>query len=107
MDIDVTFRHTDSSEAIKNHVYEKMKKIEKYFVKPERTHVILTVEHHHNKINNIVEITLLENGNKLSAREKSENMYVSIDSAVGKIERQVKKYKDKLKNHKNQKRRGF
>jgi putative sigma-54 modulation protein len=100
MDIDVTFRHLDPSTAIRTHVIERFKRVEKYFIKPERVHVILTVEHNHDKVNNTVEITLSENGNHLSAHEKSENMYASIDSAVGKIERQLKKYKEKLKNHK-------
>ena len=100
MDINVTFRHTDPSEAIKAHVHEKMKKLEKYLIKPESIHVILTVEPHHDKINNTVEIALSENGNQMSAHEKAENMYASIDMAVGKIERQLKKYKEKLKNHK-------
>ncbi|OGP16076.1 MAG: ribosomal subunit interface protein [Deltaproteobacteria bacterium GWA2_50_8] len=100
MNIDVTFRHLDASDAVKTHVFEKMERIKKYLIKPEHVHVILTVENHHNKINNIVEIILSENGNRLSANERGENMYASIDMAVGKIERQLKKYKEKTKNHK-------
>ena len=100
MDINVTFRPLEPTEAIKNHIYDKMKKIEKFFIKPERIHFILAVEHNRNDSNNIAEITLTENGNQLTAQEKANDMYAAIDMAIGKIERQLKKYKEKIKNHK-------
>lgn len=92
----MTFRHTAPTEALKSHVEEKLGRLTKYFVKPEAFHVILTVE----RARHIVEITFSENGNLYTAREKTNNMYLSIDRTIHKLEHQLKKYKEKLKEHK-------
>lgn len=96
MELHVTFRHLDPSDTIKTHVEHGLDKLKKYLVKPETAHVILAVE----KFRRIAEITLTENGNRITATEESADMYESIDGALAKIEIQLKKYKDKVKSHK-------
>ena len=96
MQVNMTFRHLDSTEALKSHVQEKVDHIQRYIDRPSESHVVLYVdkqEHH-------ADITVHAGPFFLRGRAKSDNMYASIDMAVEKIERQLKKHKEKLKNHK-------
>jgi putative sigma-54 modulation protein len=95
MELNVTFRHTDSSDAIKEHISDSIKKLTKYLLKPEGAHAIVMVE----KFRQIAEITLVDNGDKITAIDESEDMYQSIDAVVAKLEKQLKKHKDKVKSH--------
>lgn len=96
METHFTFRNIDASEALKNHTLEKLSKLNKYLIKPTNTHIIFsTVKFHHQ-----VEITLNANGVQYITQEMSEDMYGSIDKAVQKMERRLKKYKEQLKSHK-------
>lgn len=95
METNFTFRNLEASEALKQHTVEKLKKLDKYLVKPTMTHVIFNTE----RFNHIVEITITANGMQHVSHEKSENMYTSIDNAIHKLERQLKKYKERLKSH--------
>lgn len=96
MDIEVTFRHTKPSEAIKQHITEKMQRVLKYLIKPNACHVILSVE----KFRHAAEITLSEEGGVYSAKDDCTDMYSSIDKAIHKLEHQLKKHKEKVKTHK-------
>jgi len=91
-----TFRNMNASDALKTHALEKLTKLGKYLIKPIQTHVIFNVE----KFNHVVEVTLTENGIQYISHEKSKDMYTSVDKAVSKLERQLKKYKERLKEHK-------
>jgi putative sigma-54 modulation protein len=70
--------------------------LKKYFDKVIDAHVILSEE----KYRNIAEITLKVSGLTLVSKEESDKMRTSVDRAVSKLERQVKRYKGKLTNHK-------
>lgn len=96
MELHVTFRHMDPSETIKRHVQSRLNRLKKYLLKPETAHVILEVE----KFRRIAEITLTDNGDRIAALDESGDMYESIDGAVAKLERQLKKHKDKIQSHK-------
>src|SRR6266542_3530285 len=84
MQVNITFRHLESTEALKSHARDKVE------------HVVLYVENleHHADIN------LKAGPFLLRGRAKSNDMYGSIDAAAEKIVRQLKKHKEKLKNHK-------
>jgi putative sigma-54 modulation protein len=98
MGLTVTFRHLESNDALKKHAEEKISRIEKYFSNVNEVHVILSLE----KRRHIAEIIVNVNKAKLTAKEVSEdNMYTAIDLVMDKIEKQVKKYKDKITNHKD------
>ena len=93
----VTFRHLDPSDALKNYAMEKVSRIEKYLSNITEVHIILT----HEKLANTAEVIVNANRVTITAREKhKDNMYASIDLVVDKLERQVKKQKDKLTSHK-------
>ena len=99
MQLSTTFRHMDASQAVRDYAEEKLDKIRKYFQKdPIAAHAVFSVErgfHHVADIN----ITL-PNGIVINAKETTEDMYSSIDLAVARIERQVRKWKEKIRDHK-------
>src|SRR5579862_4658091 len=99
MQLSTTFRHMDASQAVRDYAEEKLDKIRKYFQKdPIAAHAVFAVErgfHHVADIN----ITL-PNGIVINAKETTEDMYSSIDLATARIERQVRKWKEKIRDHK-------
>ncbi len=96
MQVNITFRHLESTEALKAHARDKVEHIQRYVDRPSEAHVVLHVENleHHADIN------LKAGPFLLRGRAKSPDMYASIDAAAEKIEKQLKKHKEKLKNHK-------
>jgi putative sigma-54 modulation protein len=96
MQVNITFRHLEPTEALKAHVKDKVQHIQRYVDRPTEAHAVLYLDalHHH------ADITMKAGSFLLRGRAKSEDMYASIDLAADKIERQLKKHKDKLKNHK-------
>ena len=94
MDITVTFRHVDSTESLKEYAEEKLSKIDKYFDYPIEAHIVLTAE----KFRRMADVTLNVNGAVIKADEETEDMYSAIDQVMDKIEIQVKRYRDKIRN---------
>lgn len=99
MQLSTTFRHMDASQAVRDYVVEKLEKIRKYFNKdPIAAHAVFSVER---GFNHVADINLtLPNGILINAKETTEDMYSSIDLATARIERQVRKWKDKIRDHK-------
>ena len=98
MQLSVTFRHMDATDAIKEYAREKVERIRKYFPDPIKAHVVLSCDRGYNH-NADVMITL-HNGLVIKGEETTEDMYSSIDLVMAKIERQVRRYKEKISNHK-------
>ena len=96
MDISVTFRQLESTDALRDYAREKVSRIKKYVGTPADVAVVLSLEKHRHQ----AEITLNTNGITVNAKDVTEDMYAAIDLAVDKLERQVKKHKEKLKDHK-------
>lgn len=92
----ISGKNIDVTEGLKTAVYEKIGKLEKYFTPDTEIHVTLTVEKERHKI----EVTIPVKGNIIRAEQVSNDMYVSIDLVEEIIERQLRKYKSKLTNHK-------
>ena len=98
MDPRFTFRNIDSTDGLKSHTLAKLTKLDKHIQKPVGMHVVFNVEH----LDHIVEITLAANGNQYIVSNKSDNMYVSIDGAINKLQSQLKKDRDRIKKHKGE-----
>jgi putative sigma-54 modulation protein len=99
MQLSTTFRHMDVSQAVREYSEEKLEKIRKYFHKdPIAAHAVFSVERGFNHVADI-NITL-PSGLVINAKETTEDMYSSIDLAVARIERQVRKWKEKIRDHK-------
>ena len=99
MQLSTTFRHMDASQAVREYTAERLERIRKYFAKgPISAHAVFAVERgfHHVADLNIT----LPNGIAINAKETTEDMYSSIDLAAARIERQVRKWKEKIRDHK-------
>jgi putative sigma-54 modulation protein len=97
MQVNITFRHLEPTEALKDHVRGRVSHVERYIDRPTEAHAVLHVEHldHH------AEITVKAGRFLLRGTARSPDMYASIDAAADRIERQLKKHKDKLTTRKN------
>ncbi len=96
MQLSVTFRHMDPSEALKTYVQERTTRLTKYIDRPLDSQVTLTVQ----KFRQIADVVINADGIRIAGQEAHEDMYAAIDLVMDKIERQVKKYKGKIRNHK-------
>lgn len=96
MRITITARHIQTDQALEEHVRQRLLTLKKYFDRVIDAHVILSVE----KYRHIAEITLKVSGLMLASKEQSSNLRTSVDRAVNKLERQVKRHKQRLTNHK-------
>ena len=96
MKISVTFRNTEGDNWHKEYIDQKLKKLEKYLDTPVEARVVLSVE----KFRNVAEVNLMTNGQTLNAKEEAKEMSLAIDNAIDKIERQLKKRKEKTRGHK-------
>ena len=95
MQINLSGHHVDITPAIRQHVETKFEKLERHFDHMTSIHVILTVEKDRHK----AEAKIHVSGADLYADEENENMYAAIDSLTDKLDRQVKKHKEKLTDH--------
>lgn len=89
-------RNIDITEGLKSAIHEKIGKLEKFFSEDTEVHVTLSVEKERQKI----EVTIPVKGNIIRSEQTSNDMYVSIDLVEEIIERQLKKYKNKIMEHK-------
>ena len=88
----ITGRNIDVTQGLRLAVTEKIGKLEKFFAEDTEVHVTLSVEKDRQKI----EVTIPVKGNIIRAEQVSSDMYVSIDLVEEIIERQLKKYKNKI-----------
>ena len=95
MQVSVTGHHVDVTDSLRTHVEEKISKLKRHFDNVTDVHVILTVE----KLLQKAEATVQISGAKLFAEDHQEDMYAAIDALVDKLDRQVKKHKEKLTKH--------
>lgn len=98
MQFSVTFRHMDASDAVRNYAREKVEKIKKFVPDPIFAHFVVGTERGHQ---HHVDVHIqLHNGLAIKGHESTEDMYSSIDLVMDKIERQVRRYKEKIRHHK-------
>ncbi|MCL1926146.1 MAG: ribosome-associated translation inhibitor RaiA [Syntrophorhabdaceae bacterium] len=91
--IQVTFRHVDPSQALKDYAVEKLGRLQKVIEKPFEANVTLSVE----KYRHIAEVFMTAPGITIKAIESTEDLYSAIDLVCDKVERQLKKYREKQK----------
>ena len=88
----ITGRNVNVTPGIRKAVEEKIGKLDRYFNPDTEVIVTLSVQKDRQKI----EVTIPVKGNLIRAEESSSDMYVSIDLVEEVIERQLKKYKNKI-----------
>jgi putative sigma-54 modulation protein len=96
MQVNVTFRHVEPSDSLKAFAKEKVEKVRKYLDHASEASVILSVEKHVHH----AEVLVHSGPFFLRGRDKSDDMYASIGLAMDKVERQLKRYKERLRAHK-------
>lgn len=92
MKIIISGKNIDVTEGLRTAVQDKIGKLERYFTPETEVQVTLSVEKDRQKI----EVTIPVKGNIIRSEQVSSDMYVSIDLVEEVIERQLKKYKNKL-----------
>ena len=95
MQLSVTGHHISVTEALRNYVGTKLAKLERHFDNMTDIHCILTVE----KLAHKAEATVYVGGGTIHADSIEEDMYAAIDTLVDKLDRQVKKHKEKITDH--------
>ncbi len=95
MNITITGRHLEITDALRNYINEKVARIEGHYDRINKVSVTLSVE----KFNQKAEATLHVTGNDIHADSTKEDMYAAIDDMTDKLDRQVRHYKRKLTDH--------
>lgn len=90
----ISGKNINVTEGLKEAIYDKIGKLEKYFAPDTEVYVTLSVE----KLRQKIEVTIPIKGTIIRAEQVSDDMYVSIDLVEEIIERQMRKYKTKLAN---------
>jgi putative sigma-54 modulation protein len=86
MNITITFRHMEGTEAAKSHAHDKVAKLQKFLRQAMSAQVTLSVE----GIEHIAEVNISSGGSHFHAKEHSSDMYASIDMVLDKLERQIR-----------------
>ncbi len=97
MQTSVTFKNLDPSEHLKNYVSDKLNRFDKYLYNPGEANVVLSVE----KFRHIAEINIIGDRLNINGKEETEDMYSAIDMTLDKLEKQIKKNKQKVREHRS------
>ena len=95
MQINLSGHHLDITPALRSYVANKLQRIERHFDHVITVHIVLSVEKQRKK----AEGTLRVNRGNLFADAEHNDMYAAIDRLIDKLDRQVKKHKEKLSDH--------
>jgi len=95
MQLSVTGHHVEITAAMRSYVEKKLGRIVRHFDHVIDTHFVLTVE----KLLHKAEATLRVRGETIHALACDGDMYAAIDALADKLERRVRKHKEKLTDH--------
>ncbi|WP_353570530.1 ribosome-associated translation inhibitor RaiA [Candidatus Albibeggiatoa sp. nov. BB20] len=95
MQLNLSGHHIDITPALRSYVADKMDRLERHFDHVTNMHVVLSVE----KLRQKAEATVHVSGANLFANAENEDMYAAIDALTDKLDRQIKKHKEKVKDH--------
>jgi putative sigma-54 modulation protein len=93
MQTSVTFKNLDSSEHLRNYVSDKLNRFDRLLDNPAGANVVLRVE----KFRHIAEININGDRMTINGKEETEDMYSAIDMVLDKLEKQIKKGKEKTR----------
>ncbi len=96
MQINLTGHHIDITPALRDYVNNKFQKIQRYFSNITNVHVILSVD---KKFQQKAEASLHLARAEIFAESEASDMYAAIDLLIDKLDRQVLKHKEKMKQH--------
>ena len=93
----MTFRHMEATNAIKEYTENKLEKVKKFVQEPLDAHVVFSKE----RFQYLVEINLSGNKIDIHAEDRNEDLYAAIDLVMDKIEKQLRRLRDKKKQKKS------
>lgn len=98
MNVSVAFRHMDTSDSIADYATSKLTNVADKYINGQDTdaQAVFSVE----KFWHIANFTIVVNGLTVKAVERTEDMYSAIDLAMDRLERQLKRYKERIRSHK-------
>lgn len=97
MQTSVTFKNLPSSEPLKTYVKEKLDRFDRLLDNPAEANVVLSVE----KFRHIAEINIIGDRLNIIGKEEINDMYSAIDMVLDKLEKQIKKNKQKTREHRS------
>ena len=92
MNLDITFRNTEPTDAIRERVERRFQKVVKHMKEPVEAKMVLRVEQRRH----IAEISVNSSGDAFQAREVTEDMYASIDRLMHKLARAARRHKERV-----------
>ncbi len=95
MQMSLSGHHVEITDALRSYVDDKFERLERHFDQVINVHVVLSVE----KLRQKAEATIHVNGGSVFADSVHEDMYAAIDGLIDKLDRQVKKHKEKKIGH--------
>ena len=95
MQISLSGHHVDVTPALRDYVTNKFQRLERHFDHVTNAHVVLSIE----KLQQKAEATLHLSGANVYADAIDEDMYAAIDALADKLDRQIKRHKEKRKDH--------
>ena len=95
MQLNISGHHIEVTDSLRGYVEQKIERIERHFDIVSNVHCILTVE----KLRHKAEAKVNVSGGTIYAETTEEDMYAAIDGLVDKLDRQVRKHKEKLSDH--------
>jgi putative sigma-54 modulation protein len=95
MQTSVTFKNLDPSDHLKAYVREKLDRFDRLLDNPAEANVVLSVE----KFRHIAEINISGDRLNINGKEEINDMYSAIDMVLDKLEKQIKKGKQKIREH--------
>jgi putative sigma-54 modulation protein len=93
MQTSVTFKNLDASDHLKAYVSDKLDRFDKFLDNPAEANVVLAVE----KFRHIAEISIAGDRLNIYGKEETNDMYSAIDMVLDKLEKQIKKNKQKIR----------
>jgi len=93
MRVSITGHHVELTDALKQYVEDKLQHLKHSFDHVVDVHVVMSVEKYRQRC----EISMQVSGTNIHASKETEDMYASIDGVVGKLNRQLKRYRSKIR----------
>ncbi len=93
MQLNVTFRHMDPDEGVKDYVKKRVQRLKKFIENPREAHVVLSVE----KFRHSAELTILSDGLTLNSEGRDRDLYAAIDLMADKMDRQIREKREKIR----------
>jgi len=98
----ITGRHMEVTTALKRHIRSRFERLDRYDVPILRLEIILSVS----KLQHTAEAVCLVGGKRFQARVSTREMYATIDQLVGRLDAQIRKFKEQRVEHKRKKGKG-